>query len=182
VNSVDPGYAERWGRLLARLHSIDTERADAAGVEVRTSDRGTRPSGKDIARVCEAFTVLPALSHAWQVWHDDDTCWPDHTLMTHGEIYPARRGQCRHGCAGSDDSTCGQPPQDRSGQYGVAGEEMLQVTLAAYTAERGRVHDGLTVWTKYLWDAASIGYALYARITGKESGLATAAATRGLQD
>jgi len=173
-------YAERLGRLLARLHSIDSERARVAGVEVRTPARTRQAWQDDIARVCEAFTVAPTLGCAWRAWLDDDTCWPDHTVMTHGEIYPA------HVLFGEDGIITGvldwttarvdDPARDLSAQYGAAGEEMLQATIAAYAAAGGRVHPGLAAQAKHLWDASPIGFGLYALTTGTQSDLAAAAA------
>ncbi|WDZ93330.1 phosphotransferase [Nocardiopsis sp. HUAS JQ3] len=87
MDPASPDYAERLGRLLARLHSITPERAEAAGVEIRTPARVRQAWRDDIARVSEAFTVSPALAGAWRTWLDDDTCWPERTVMTHGEIY-----------------------------------------------------------------------------------------------
>lgn len=89
MDPADPDYAERLGRLLAALHSVAPERAAAAGVEVRTPEQVRRAWAEDVARVCGAFTVAPALAESWQAWLEDDSCWPERTVMTHGEIYPA---------------------------------------------------------------------------------------------
>ncbi|MBS9372193.1 macrolide 2'-phosphotransferase [Rhodococcus sp. B50] len=186
MDPADPGYAERLGRLLARLHSIDAERAGAAGVEVRTPDRARQAWQDDIARVCDAFTVASTLGDAWKVWLDDDSCWPDYTVMTHGEIYPAHVLLDEDGVVtGVLDWTTARvddPARDLASQYGAAGEDMLRVTLAAYGAAGGRVHDGMAAQAKYLWEAAPIGYALFALSTGEEPDLATAAAMLDPQD
>lgn len=180
MDPASPDYAERLGRLLARLHSIDVEQAAAAGVEVRTPAQARRSWWDDVARVCEAFTVAPDLSRTWRAWLDDDTCWPDNTVMTHGEIYPAHVLFDNDGIiTGVLDWTTARvddPARDLSAQYGAAGEEKLQATIAAYADAGGRVHAGLAAQAKYLWDASPIGYALYALTTGGQSDLATAAA------
>ena len=186
MDPADPRYARRLGRLLARLHSIDAERADAAGVEVRSPDRTRRAWRDDITRVHDAFTVAPALAGAWAEWLDDDSCRPDHTVMTHGEIYPAHVLLDEDGAVtGVLDWTTARvddPARDFVIQYGAAGEEMLRVTLAAYVDAGGRVHDGLAAQVEHLWNAAPVGYALFALITEKESDLATAAAMLDPQD
>ncbi|GGQ36033.1 aminoglycoside phosphotransferase [Streptomyces griseomycini] len=180
MDPASPDYAERLGRLLARLHSITPEQAEAAGVEVRTPAQVRQAWQDDIARVSEAFTVLPALTEAWQAWLEDDTCWPEQTVMTHGEIYPAHVLFDEEGTiTGVLDWTTARvddPARDLSAQYGAAGEEMLQATLTAYEQAGGRVHPGLAAQTKHLWDASPIGYALYALTTGADTDLATAAA------
>lgn len=180
MDPAGPDYAERLGRLLARLHSITPEQAEAAGVEVRTPARVRQAWRDDVARVSEAFTVSPALTESWQAWLEDDTCWPEQTVMTHGEIYPAHVLFDEEGAiTGVLDWTTARvddPARDLSAQYGAAGEEMLQATLTAYEQAGGHVHPGLAAQAKHLWDASPIGYALYALTTGAETDLATAAA------
>jgi macrolide phosphotransferase len=180
MDPASPDYAERLGRLLARLHSITPEQAEAAGVEVRTPAQVRQAWRDDVARVSEAFTVSPALTGAWRAWLEDDTCWPEQTVMTHGEIYPAHVLFDEEGTiTGVLDWTTARvddPARDLSAQYGAAGEEMLQVTLTAYERAGGHVHPGLAAQAKHLWDASPIGYALYALTTGAEADLATAAA------
>lgn len=179
MDPASPDYAERLGRLLARLHSITPEQAEAAGVEVRTPARVRQAWRDDVARVSEAFTVSPVLAEAWRAWLEDDTCWPERTVMTHGEIYPAHVLFDEEGTiTGVLDWTTARvddPARDLSAQYGAAGEEMLRATLTAYEQAGGHVHSGLAAQAKHLWDASPIGYALYALITGAETDLVTAA-------
>lgn len=180
MDPADPDYAVRLGRLLARLHSITAEQAAAGGVEVRDPERVRRAWAEDIARVCDAFAVAPALVEAWEAWLADEDCWPDRTVMTHGEIYPA------HVLLGEDGAITGvldwttarvdDPARDFVIQFGAAGPEMLQVTLDAYVDAGGRVRPGLVAQTQHLWEAAPIGYGLFALATGAEVNRATAAA------
>lgn len=180
MDPAGPDYAGRLGRLLARLHSITPEQAAAAGVEVRTPARVRQAWRDDVARVSHAFTVSPALTEAWRAWLEDDTCWPERTVMTHGEIYPAHVLFDEEGAiTGVLDWTTARvddPARDLSAQYGAAGEEVLRAALTAYEQAGGHVHPGLAAQAKHLWDASPIGYALYALTTGAETDLATAAA------
>ena len=180
MDPASPDYAERLGRLLASLHAITPEQADAAGVEVRTPAQVRQSWRDDVARVSAAFTVAPALAKTWQSWLEDDTCWPAQTVMTHGEIYPAHVLFDEEGViTGVLDWTTARvddPARDLSAQYGAAGDELLQVTLTAYEQAGGHVHPGLAAQAKHLWDAAPIGYGLYALTTGVEADRAAAAA------
>ncbi len=180
MDPASPDYAARLGRLLARLHAITPEQAAAAGVEVRTPAQVRRGWADDIATVREAFVVAPALSDAWDAWLADDSCWPDRTVMTHGEIYPA------HVLLDDDGAVTGvldwttarvdDPARDLAAQYGAAGEDLLLATLDAYAAAGGHVHPGLADQARNLWDASPIGYALYALTTRTEEDMAAAAA------
>lgn len=180
MDPASPDYAERLGHLLARLHSITPEQAGAAGVEVRTPAQARRSWLTDVARVSEEFTVAPALHQTWQDWLADDSCWPDQTVMTHGEIYPA------HVLFDDDGTITGvldwttarvdDPARDLAAQYGAAGEEMLQVSISAYAQAGGHVHPGLAAQARHLWDASAIGYALHALGTSAPDDLSMAAA------
>lgn len=180
MDPASPDYAARLGRLLARLHSVDVGAAEVAGVEVRSPDQVRQAWADDVARVRESFYVAPSLADGWQAWLDDDACWPAHTVMTHGEIYPAHVLLAEDGTfAGVLDWTTARvddPARDLSAQYGAGGEDMLQATLRSYADAGGHVHPGLAAQAKQLWDASPIGYALYALTTGAATDRDVAAA------
>ncbi|QAY71578.1 macrolide 2'-phosphotransferase [Xylanimonas protaetiae] len=170
MDPASPDYAERLGRLLARLHGIGADRAAVAGVEVRSPAQVRQAWADDVARVRGEFTVARGLADAWQAWLDDDLCWPATTVMTHGEIYPAHVLFADDGAiTGVLDWTTARvddPARDLAAQYGAAGEEMLRATLAAYEQAGGHVHAGLATQARRLWEASPIGYALFALTTG----------------
>jgi macrolide phosphotransferase len=180
MDPASPDYAARLGQLLACLHSLGAAEAEAAGVEVRSPEQVRQAWRDDVARVSAEFTMAPALSEALQNWLEDDTCWPQKTVMTHGEIYPAHVLFDEHGTiTGVLDWTTARvddPARDLAAQYGAGGEEMLQATLAAYEQAGGHVHPGLAAQARHLWEASPLGYALYALTTGAEADRATAAA------
>jgi len=180
MDPASPDYAARLGSLLACLNSLGAAEAGAAGVEVRSPERVRQAWRDDISRVSAEFTVARALSTAWQNWLEDDTCWPEETVMTHGEIYPAHILFDEHGViTGVLDWTTARvddPARDLAAQYGAGGEEMLQVTLAAYEQAGGHVHPGMAAQARHLWEASPLGYAVYALTTGAERDRATAAA------
>jgi macrolide phosphotransferase len=180
---IDPAgrdYAIRLGHLLARLHSVTREQAEAAGVEVRTAEQVRQSWRDDIRTVRAEFAVASELAEAWESWLADDTCWPDRTVMTHGEIYPAHVLLAEDGTiTGVLDWTTARvddPARDLAAQYGAAGEEMLHVTLQTYTQAGGHVYRGMAEQARHLWDASPIGYARYALTTQAEGDLAAAAA------
>lgn len=180
LDPASTGYAARLGRLLARLHSIGGDDALAAGVEVRLPEQVRQGWRDDVARVSEAFAVAPALLGAWEEWLADEDCWPDRTVMTHGEIYPAHvlldSGGAVTGVLDWTTARVDDPARDLSAQVGAGGEDALAVTLEAYAAAGGHVHPGLARQARCLWGASPIGYGLYALTTGAEQDRAAAAA------
>jgi macrolide phosphotransferase len=179
MDPASPDYAKRLGRLLARLHTITPEHVESAGVEVLTPAQVRQRWITDIARVCEEFTVSAALLEAWHAWLKDDSCWPDRTVMTHGEMYPA------HVLFDDDGTITGvldwttarvdDPARDLAAQYGAAGQEMLKASIMAYAQAGGHVHPGLAAQARHLWEASAIGYAIHALTTGDATHRAGAA-------
>lgn len=186
LDPADPGYADRLGRLLAALHTIPVAEATAPGMEIRTPDQVRQSWSDDIATVLAEFPVDPTLSEAWRAWLDDDACWPDRTVPTHGEIYPAHLLFDADGAiTGVLDWTTARvddPARDLAAQYGAAGEDMLNRTIEAYAEAGGHVHAGLAAQARHLWDASPVGYALYALTTGEQEHLDGAVAMLAAPD
>lgn len=178
IDPASPDYAIRLGRLLARLHSITPDEANSHGVDVRTPAQVRQAWRNDIDNVRSEFVVASTLVDAWQDWLADDACWPDRTVMTHGEIYPGHVLFGENGTiTGVLDWTTARvddPARDLAAQYGAAGEELLQTTLEAYSAAGGYVHQGLATQARQLWHASPIAFALYALTTRADEDLARA--------
>lgn len=169
MDPASPDYAARLGTLLGTLHAIDPDEARDAGVEVRSPDEVRRQWQEDMDRVRDEFTIAPALDEAWRAWVDDDASWPEHTVMSHGEIYPAHVLLDEGRITGVLDWTTARvddPARDFSFQIGAAGDAMLQATLEAYTAAGGRTWPGLATQARRIWEASPLTYALFALTTG----------------
>ncbi|PWH04923.1 aminoglycoside phosphotransferase [Brachybacterium endophyticum] len=179
MDPASPDYAVRLGQLLAQLHSITSTRAAAAGVETRTPDQVREEWRADISRVQQEFAVAPAMRESWENWLADKSCWPRKTTMTHGEIYPAHILMAEGGrFTGVLDWTTGRvddPARDFATQYGTAGDGMLEVALEAYAGAGGHIYPGLRDQARHLWEAAPVGYALYALTTRNDNEMSTAA-------
>jgi macrolide phosphotransferase len=183
MDPASPDYAARLGRLLASLHGITAAQASVAGVETRSPEQVRQAWRDDIDKVRDGFSVSPAFVESWQAWLSDDTCWPEETVMTHGEIYPAHVLMSPDGViTGVLDWTTARaddPARDFAAQYGAAGQDMLEAALDAYEEADGPVYPGMAAQARHLWDAAPIGHGLYALTTRDEQDMATAAAMLG---
>ncbi len=169
MDPASPDYADRLGTLLAVLHAIDPAQARAAGIAVRTPEDVRRHWLDDMDRVRAEFTVAPSLDEAWRRWIDDDASWPETTVMTHGELYPAHVLLDEGRISGVLDWTTARvddPARDFSFQIGAAGPEMMQRTVEAYTAAGGHTWPGLTRQAQRIWDASAVPFALFALLTG----------------
>src|SRR5699024_4264874 len=82
-------YAESLGDLLAELHAIDPAEVRDTGVVFRTSDETRQSWEADIETVAAEFEIAGDLRDRWQRWLHDDSYWPEHAVVTHGEVYAA---------------------------------------------------------------------------------------------
>ncbi|WP_454084460.1 macrolide 2'-phosphotransferase [Georgenia sp. Marseille-Q6866] len=172
---LDPAserYAVALGSLLALLHAVPLTEARDVGVEVRSPEEVRESWRADVARVAGEFDVHPALLERLHSWLEDDELWPEDTVFTHGELYPA------HVLIDQDEAITGvldwttargdDPARDFMYQHAFAPPEAFAATLRAYAAAGGRD------WGPRLADrcaalmaAGPVGYGVYALTTGR---------------
>ncbi len=180
---LDPAserYAAELGRLLAALHAAPLEEAAELGVEVRSPDEVRERWREDVGVVCEEFDVHPALEERLAAWLADDDLWPEETVFTHGELYPA------HVLVDEEDGVTGvldwttargdDPARDFMYQQAFAPPEAFATTVRAYVAAGGVSWPRLAERCAALMTAGPVGYGLYAVATGRPEHRAAAQA------
>ncbi len=172
---LDPAserYAVELGRLLVDLHAAPLAEARELGVEVRSPEEVREAWHADVTRVAGEFDVHPALLDRLHAWLEDDELWPEATVFTHGELYPAHvlidQGETITGVLDWTTARGDDPARDFMYQHAFAPPEAFAATLRAYTAAGGRD------WGPRLADrcaalmaAGPVGYGLYALTTGR---------------
>ncbi|MEE6281647.1 macrolide 2'-phosphotransferase [Georgenia sunbinii] len=171
LDPASPRYAETLGRLLADLHATPVAEARARGIEVRQPDEVRRRWQQDVAVVADSFRIGDALRGRLDSWLADDDLWPDRTVFSHGELYPA------HALIDDDGAITGvidwttarfdDPARDFMFQHAGAPTEAFDVTVAAYRAAGGTEWPRLADRCAALMAAGPIGYGLYALATGR---------------
>lgn len=170
MDPASPQYAAALGALLAELHRIDVDDAREAGVEIRSPEAVRQRWHDDIAAVRAEFDVADDLLRRWTDWVSDDSFWPDRTVLTHGELYPAHVLLDEAGAiTGVLDWTTARvddPGRDFAHQYSIAGEEAFTTTVDAYVRAGGSVWPRLADHCAELWAAGPVAYGVYALATG----------------
>lgn len=82
-------YLQSLAELIASLHGLDAGAAAAAGIPAETPDAVRRHWVQGLRRVEKEFRIAPDLLAGWEQWLSDDRLWPERTVLTHGELYPA---------------------------------------------------------------------------------------------
>lgn len=179
VDTSSPAFAESLGDLLAELHGTPLDDAAATGVEVH-SPAGLRQAWRDdIERVAREFTVAGHLLDRWEAWLDEDGYWPEHTVLTHGEIYPGHtliRGGRISAVLDWTTASVGDPARDLSFHQATAAPEAFQVMVDRYVRGGGRVWPRLAEHCAEMFSANAVGYGIYVLDTGDETHREAAAA------
>ncbi|MDO5493471.1 MAG: macrolide 2'-phosphotransferase [Nesterenkonia sp.] len=173
---VDPGsrrYAVDLGRILADLHRVPVEEARGTGVPVRSPDEVREQWRENVEAVAAEFTVEDRMLARWRRWIDDDSFWPERTVLTHGEIYPAHTTLDVEGSiVGILDWTTARvddPARDLMHQHMTAPQETFELTLGAYEQAGGHLWPRVREHCGEYVAAAPVGYALFAMTTGSDS-------------
>jgi macrolide phosphotransferase len=169
VDMASPVYAASLGTAAAQLHAVDPEAAAATGIEVRSPSEVREGWDRDLARVAAEFEIAPSLRERWDAWLAEDGYWPQHSVLTHGEIYPGHtlvEGERITAILDWTTSAIGDPAKDLMFHQVSAPPEAFETVLEAYTAGGGRTWPRLAEHCAEMFSAGPIGYGLYALETG----------------
>ena len=172
-------YADSLGTLVGRLHGMDPEEAARTGIEVRSPDEVRDGWRTDLGRVAEGFTIAPALRERWEAWIGEDSYWPDHSVLTHGELYPGHTlvvGEQISAVLDWTTAAVGDPARDLMFQRASAPAEAFEATLESYAAAGGRPWPRIGEHCAEMYSASPLAYGLFALETGQEEHRQAAAA------
>lgn len=179
VDMASPVYAASLGSVVARLHAADVEAAAATGIEVRSPQQARQAWRDDLERVAAEFRISPSLRERWDAWLAEDSCWPQHTVLTHGELYPG------HTLVEDEEITAiidwttasiSDPAKDLMFHQAFAPPEAFDIALEAYVAAGGTTWPRLAEHCAEMFSAGAIGYGIFALETGLPEHRAAAAA------
>ncbi|WP_299166212.1 macrolide 2'-phosphotransferase [uncultured Arthrobacter sp.] len=173
-------YARSLAEVIASLHGLDPEAAADAGVPVETVGQTRQRWADDLDRVLDEFRVNPDLAMVWRTWIDDDDLWPQRSVFTHGELYPAHLlldGDDRI-VAALDWTTAkvSDPALDFVYQFLIAPPERFATTVNAYRDLTGHTEPNLEARCSSLIAAGPLNYALFALQSGDPAHRAAAEA------
>lgn len=172
-------YSESLGDFLAELHGIDPTEAAGTGIEVRTPAQMREKWREDIDRVAAEFEVAEHLTRRWDAWLQEDSYWPQWSVLTHGEIYPAHTLVVDDAITAVLDWTTaavGDPARDFVFHRVSASPNAFEQTVTRYGAGGGRVWPRLADHCTEMFSANAVGYGLYALETGDPAHREAAAA------
>ncbi|MGD7001731.1 macrolide 2'-phosphotransferase [Corynebacterium halotolerans] len=178
VDVSSPAYAESLGALLAELHAVPPAEAATTGIPIRDAAQAREVWRRDIETVAVEFTVAGHLLERWRAWLAEDSYWPTHTVLTHGEIYAGhtlvRDGRVS-GVLDWTTASVGDPGRDLMFQQMSASAEGFERMLESYERGGGVTWPRLREHCAELASANPVGYGIYALETGEQTHRAAAA-------
>lgn len=184
--SLPTAFTQSLAEALAALHHIGYDEASQAGIRVMGPDQ-LRPSlaGK-METIRREFGVSPALWERWQQWLSDESYWPRHTALIHGDLHPGHMVVDEsHRVTGLLDWTEAEfadPAVDFVAYYAVFGEQALTDLLERYRQAGGRVWPRILDHIKELQSAYPVFIGLFAIKSGLEEYKQMARQTLGVSE
>jgi macrolide phosphotransferase len=170
--AVPEAYITSLGQSLAALHNLPLDEASEAGVNVYSAEEVRSTLKSRMNKIKNNYTVDVKLWKQWQTWVNDETYWPKHTVLVHGDLFPG------HTLVGDDNRVTGiidwteaegsDPSIDFSAIYMLFGEEGLDKLIEAYRAAGGRTWPKMKEHTIQRLSIQAITIAEFAESSGLE--------------
>lgn len=170
--ALPASFIESLGAAVAALHSISANEAAAAGIKVTPPDQVRTGLAAQVARVKARWEVAEPLSQRWRAWLEEDSYWPDHSALIHGDLHAGHILTDDQGTVtGLLDWTTAEvtdPARDLALHYSIFGGPALDSLLAAYAAHGGRTWPRMREHVVEWWAAYPLFVAEFALVTGTE--------------
>ncbi|RAU97938.1 macrolide 2'-phosphotransferase [Paenibacillus sp. YN15] len=165
-------FVQSLAETLAALHNIPEEEARQAGLRVWSPGGVRQRLQERMEEVKAAFGVSRALWERWRAWLEDDTFWPDHSALVHGDLHPG------HILVNPDGKVTGlldwteaeyaDPAADFVTYYMLFGDEGLADLLPRYERAGGRVWPRMAEHIRETTASYPILIAIFAMKSGLE--------------
>lgn len=182
-NSV--AFTRALGKALAALHAVPTHDLASGGLGSWTSREAREQTALEIGQVKAAFNIAPGLERRWRAWLDDDTSWPNHSAVIHGDLYAGhilvnKQGDIT-GMIDWSEAEINDPAIDFSAHLLLFDEAGLAGLIRHYEAAGGRVWPRMAHHIAERLSFSPVKYALFALRSGEAVHL-DAARAQLLQD
>jgi macrolide phosphotransferase len=184
--SLSEVFFDSLAAALAALHGISKQKAGKAGARVKSPKEARLAFADNIEEVKRHFAVPAELRQRWTLWLANDSYWPDHSVLNHGDLHPPHIiVDETHRVTGFLDWTeaeVGDPGKDFAIFFALFGESGLRDLLKRYEKAGGRTWPRMHKHIAEQWAAYPALVAQFALLTGKESDMEMAKAFMGIAE
>ncbi|WP_429845557.1 macrolide 2'-phosphotransferase MphJ [Brevibacillus sp. FIR094] len=134
---------QTWAEALVELHGIHHDLAREAGIRVMQPNEARASLREKMNEVKRVFGVSGALWDRWQKWFADDSFWPAHSVLVHGDLHPGHilvdeNGKVT-GLLDWTEAEVADPATDFTVFYLLFGDSALADFIKRYEKAGGRV-------------------------------------------
>jgi macrolide phosphotransferase len=179
-------FTDSLAETLAALHAVDHEEARAAGIRIKSPMEARQEYAGFMEEVRSKLGVAEELWERWQRWINDDSCWPEHSALVHGDLHPPHilvdtASQRVSGFIDWTEAEVSNPAKDFNIYYALFGETGLRALLSKYEKAGGRVWPRMVEHIAGQWDAYPVLVAKFALLSGNEDTMKMARNALGLE-
>lgn len=171
--SLTDTFFDSLAQALATLHRADLKEAAAAGLRVKSPQEAREAFSNNIEEIRQSFEIPEKLYTRWQTWLSEDSYWPEHSTLNHGDLHPphilVNDSQKVTGLIDWTEAECADPGKDFVILFALFGEERLRDLLGRYEKFGGKVWPRMHEHIIEQWAAYPALVAKFALVTGKES-------------
>ncbi|MCT1576843.1 macrolide 2'-phosphotransferase [Oceanobacillus kimchii] len=88
VENTPDTFHQTLGTALAELHQLPKSYFTDTGIEINDAKDLRANMKQRMVKVKEQFGVSEVLWERWQKWVSEDSLWPTHTGLIHGDVHP----------------------------------------------------------------------------------------------
>ncbi|WEG15088.1 macrolide 2'-phosphotransferase [Alkalihalophilus pseudofirmus] len=168
--NVPASYYETLGKALANLHNLPEAPFKNTGIEIIEASELRASMKQRMERVKQTYEVNSIKWERWQAWLSDDSLWPKHVGVRHGDMHPGHilidEAQRVTGFIDWTEVGIGDVSIDFMSHQMLFGKEGLQQILAAYDNAGGRTWSKMEEHITELLTTSGLTVAEYAEVSG----------------
>ncbi|WP_069999142.1 macrolide 2'-phosphotransferase [Cellulosilyticum sp. I15G10I2] len=177
--NVPAEYYNSLGKVLANLHALPQHEFKNIGVEVIGASELRVAMKQRMERVKEKYQVNPKLWDSWQAWLSEDSFWPSHVGVKHGDLHPGHilinKDNCVTGLIDWTEVGIADVSVDFMSHYLLFGKDGLKKLIDAYDNAGGKTWVRMEEHIAQLLTTSGITVAEYAELSGLQDMHETAA-------
>jgi len=177
--NVPSEYYYSLGKTLANLHSLPQAEFENIGVEILGASDLRASMKERMERVKEKYHVNPSLWDRWQAWLAEDSLWPSHIGVKHGDIHPGHilidKNNHVTGIIDWTEVGIADVSADFMSHYLLFGKDGLKKLIDAYDNAGGKTWARMDEHIVELLTTSAITVAEYAQVSGMKDMHETAA-------
>ncbi|WP_232065179.1 macrolide 2'-phosphotransferase [Rhodocytophaga rosea] len=183
--ALPAAFVDSFAHTLVALHNIAPLAAAQSQIRVTHAEKIRTDLQLKMEKVQQEIGVSQALWQSWQAWLGDDSYWPQHTVLVHGDLHAGHilvDAQSRiSGLIDWTEAEVGDPTIDFVPYLATFGEVALSTLLSRYEQAGGRVWPRMQEHILHLQGAYAINIALFALQSGLEEYLQMAKVALGVE-